>query len=141
MGRMFTLGLIISGVGFVAYFLGSMTQLLVQGEWRTQLEQRMRQRRLDKMRDHAIVCGSGRVGGHVVGELEDGGIPCVVVDPDPQKAAQRRAAGLPIVEGDATDEAILTMAGVRRGAISWLRLRQTPRTSSSHFRPATLIHT
>ena len=74
----------------------------------------MRQKRLDKLRQHAIVCGSGRVGGHVVAELEDGGVECVVIDTDAQKAAQRRADGLPVVEGDATDEDVLRAAGVQR---------------------------
>ena len=74
----------------------------------------MKQDPLDRLSGHAIICGSGRVGSHVLEELEDGGIACVVIDPDPEKAEERRAAGRPVLEGDATDQDVLVSAGVER---------------------------
>lgn len=59
-----------------------------------------------------IVVGYGRVGARTARVLDEEGYDVVVVDNDPQKVKRAREAGLRVVEGDGTDEAVLEEAGI-----------------------------
>ena len=70
------------------------------------------QRRIDSLEDHVIVCGWGRVGRAIAPALRGlDGCDVVVVDRNPARVA---AVGDLVVEGDATDDGVLRMAGVER---------------------------
>lgn len=62
---------------------------------------------------HVVVAGGGRVGQHLAHGLVAAGKPLVVVDMDHRRMVQCRAAGLPVVYGDAGSEAVLRAAGVQ----------------------------
>jgi voltage-gated potassium channel len=64
-GRIFTMGLIVSGVGLAAYSLSNLAHIIVTGEWRAHWEHRRQVRLLSKLTNHIIVCGYGRVGRRV----------------------------------------------------------------------------
>jgi voltage-gated potassium channel Kch len=68
----------------------------------------------ENMTGHTIVCGYGRFGSHVVRELRQAGVECVVVDADPDKVAMARDLDCPAVEGDCTQENILKQAGIEQ---------------------------
>ena len=59
-----------------------------------------------------IVVGYGRVGARTARVLAEEGYDVVVVDNDRQKVDRAREAGLTVVEGDSTDEAVLEQAGI-----------------------------
>ena len=59
-----------------------------------------------------IVVGYGRVGSRTARVLDEEGYDVVVVDNDRLKVERAREAGLTVVEGDGTDEAVLTEAGI-----------------------------
>ena len=87
-GKFFTIGLIL-GVGWLAmYLLGGLADFLLSGEGRAYWQKRRLLRMLDKLSDHVIVCGYGRVGRHVARELAAQGLPFVVIDPLPEKISQ-----------------------------------------------------
>lgn len=88
LGRLFTICLIFGGGGLVAYTLTSVATFLFSGDWRLSWEQKRRFRMLSQLSDHIIVCGYGRVGRHVAGELRAEGLQFVVIDPDPEKITQ-----------------------------------------------------
>ena len=68
-GRAFTIGLIVSGLGVVAYGLSTITALWVEGDLSHHWEKRRMERRIADLRDHVVVCGGGETGRHIIREL------------------------------------------------------------------------
>ena len=113
-GKLFTIVLIL-GAGWLAmYLLSGMADFLLSGEGRAYLHKRRLLRMLDKLSDHVIVCGYGRVGRHVAQELARQGLPFVVIDPSPEKVSQVAQSGFPALQGDGANEALLAQAGIER---------------------------
>ena len=71
----------------------------------------------DVVSDHVVVVGSGRVGGPVVRELLEHGIPCVVVEQNREIAEKQRARGLPVIYGDATRPEVMAHAHLERARL------------------------
>lgn len=108
-GMVFTMVLIVVGVGVVLYNLGVILEGLTEGHLRQHLEGRRMDRQIRALRGHVIVCGYGRVGRAAREQLVASGLEVVVVDVDPD-----RLAGVdgPVLVGDVTDDAVLRQAGV-----------------------------
>ena len=113
-GRIFTMGLIIVGVGFVFYLAGSIIQFMVEGRVREILGRRKLENQLRKQKDHYIVCGYGRVGGSICELLASKPLGVVVIERDPERIARLSDRDLLYVAGEATDEDNLIKAGVGR---------------------------
>jgi voltage-gated potassium channel len=113
-GRIFTMGLIIVGVGFVFYLAGSIIQFMVEGRVREILGRRKLENQLRKQKDHYIVCGYGRVGGSICDLLASKPLGVVVIERDPERIARLSDRDLLYVAGEATDEDNLIKAGVGR---------------------------
>ena len=110
-GKIFTIVLIVAGVGTALYAFSVVLESLVEGHLRQHFERRRMERDIARMSGHTIVCGWGRVGRSVAGYLAGQGAAVVVVDLDPQRAA---ATGHPALQGDVTDDEVLRKAGVMR---------------------------
>jgi len=67
---------------------------------------------LDKLTDHYIVCGAGRVGRSVIRELRRSGAPVLLVDSDPNRAQWGIVDGIPTLVADATKDETLKQARV-----------------------------
>jgi voltage-gated potassium channel len=61
-GKLFTVMFIFAGVSFFLYVAGSVVQFMVEGQIRTLLGRRTLDKRIDKLKNHYIVCGYGRIG-------------------------------------------------------------------------------
>ena len=78
------------------------------------------QKRISELRNHYIICGLGTTGRHAVEELHKTGTPFVVVETHEDNINKfREHAGeaykeMLYVIGDATDEEVLTQAGIER---------------------------
>jgi voltage-gated potassium channel len=122
-GRLFTVLLILSGMGILLYVLSATTAFFVEG----QLTDMLRRRKMDKMianlSNHFIVCGTGTTGHWVVEEMAAVGESFVVIE-TVEPRIQRMAAEVtfPYIVGDATEEEILVKAGVHkaRGVVTLL---------------------
>jgi CPA2 family monovalent cation:H+ antiporter-2 len=68
-------------------------------------------------REHVILCGFGRVGGHLARVLDTQGFECLAVDRDPEKVRAARQGGLPVVWGDCADEELLHNVGLHRANV------------------------
>ncbi len=110
-GEVFTMVLILTGVGTALYALGALLEAFMEGDLRTHVGRRRMDRSIDRMSGHVIVCGWGRVGTSALRYLRGAGQQVVVVDRDPE-----RLAGIAEhhVLGDVTDDAVLRAAGVER---------------------------
>jgi voltage-gated potassium channel len=114
-GQLVQIGLILLGVGTLFYALATVTEFFVAGHLGDLLAMRRKQRMIDSLTDHHIICGFGRVGRQVARDLHAARVPYVVVDSD---AANRHLADddlmTSFIEGDATDDAVLRQAGIAR---------------------------
>ncbi|HLG53040.1 MAG TPA: cation:proton antiporter [Steroidobacteraceae bacterium] len=63
-------------------------------------------------REHVILCGYGRVGQNVARVLENEGFEFLAMDLDPYRVRTARAAGDPVIYGDAADEGVLQSVGL-----------------------------
>ncbi len=113
-GRNFATLFMIVGVGAAAFALSSTVQALVQTELLAVIAERRRHREMNKLHDHFIICGGGRVGARVAREMSRAGANYVIVENDKEKAARFAEEGAHVLPGDATLEETLIEAGVER---------------------------
>ena len=113
-GRVFTMALIVVGLGAVAYGLGTITAFWVEGDLSHLWEKRRMDRQIAQLRDHIIVCGGGETGRHVVRELlhSRSAFVCVEIDPAQEAALRRLDEGILYIIGDATNSDVLRSARV-----------------------------
>lgn len=109
--KIFTVGLILVGVGATLYTFGVLVDAIVDGRVTELFGRRRMERQLANLADHVIVCGWGRVGRTLATHLDGGGVAVAVVDRDGERL---ESVPHPSVEGDATDEAVLRRAGIER---------------------------
>ncbi len=113
-GRLFTITVIVGGVGTMLYTLGIFGELLVDGKLADYARRRRVERSVAGLKDHFIICGYGRIGSQVYREFQGDGAPAVVVENNPQPLALLRATTIPYVEGDAASDDVLLRAGILR---------------------------
>ena len=109
--KVFTMVLILLGVGAVLYGFSAIVETLVEGHFGRMFERRRMEKRIERMTGHVIVCGWGRVGRAFVDNVTRLGEEAVVVDQDEGRLAD---CPVPWVTGDATDEMVLRQAGLER---------------------------
>jgi voltage-gated potassium channel len=110
-GVVFTIVLILLGVGTALYALGVLIQTLVEGDLHDVFGRRRMERKIADIERPVIVCGWGRVGRAIAADVADAGAQPVIVDRDVERL---EAAPYPWVTGDATDDAVLRRAGLDR---------------------------
>ena len=113
-GRVFTIFLIISGVGVLFYTLTSLVQFFIEGELLDILGVRRMKGRIESLRNHYILCGFGRVGTEIARELAARRTSFVIVESNPEAILRAQASGYLLIEGDATSDAVLREAGIER---------------------------
>ncbi|HVX67273.1 MAG TPA: NAD-binding protein [Bryobacteraceae bacterium] len=113
-GRIFNVFVIIVGVSTIFFAIGAMTQTVIELELGEFFGKRRMKRMIDKLEKHYIVCGYGRVGRAATRELQQAGVPIVVVDRNPEKVERATRAGLPALAADSTQDTTLEQAGVKR---------------------------
>jgi voltage-gated potassium channel len=113
-GRIFTIVLLIGGVGAVFYTLGIGAKIIVEGELQEVYGRRRLEKKLKDLGDHYIVCGYGRMGKIVARELKHEKLKFaviekneVILDPDEKNETL-------IIQGDATSDDLLKRVGIER---------------------------
>jgi voltage-gated potassium channel len=121
-GRVFTMILIVVGLGTMAYGLGTITAFWVEGDLSHIWEKRLMERRIASLRGHVIVCGGGETGRAIARELLATRTPFVVIEMDPGQEPALRKLGPDFlyILGDATDPGVMREAHVEtaRGLIA-----------------------
>ena len=113
-GRVVKVGLELLGIGTLFYGLATVAEFFVSGQLSGVLEERRIEKMIDSFNDHYIVCGFGRVGRQVSRDLRAAGAQHVVIDPNPLNREAAQAAGIPLIESQASDDEVLTQAGIAR---------------------------
>jgi voltage-gated potassium channel len=112
-GRVFNVALILCGVSLVFLGIGSLTQALLEFSLRSFFGRRRMEREIDRLKDHYVICGAGRVGRSAARELARKPVPFVIVEANEAKAARFGNDWLMLV-GDATQEQTLRQAHIER---------------------------
>lgn len=119
-GIIFTIFLIVGGVGTVLYALGIAAKVILEGELKEVYGRKKLEKKIKDLSAHYIVCGYGRMGRIISKELKAEGIKFIVIDKAPQSLDED--ADMLILKGDATQDHVLKEAGIERarGLISVL---------------------
>jgi voltage-gated potassium channel len=119
-GEIFTVALILGGVGTFFYSFTLFLTLIVEGNLAERWERRRRNRMLDALANHFIVCGYGRIGQTIAREFARQSIPFVIIERDLERMQAAMDAGYLAVEADASSEDVLrrVQIGKARGFIA-----------------------
>jgi voltage-gated potassium channel len=109
--KVFTIILVVVGVGTAAYALSVLIEFFVEGYVGGRFRRRRMERQIKSIKDHVIVCGWGRVGTAIARSLRAQQSEVVVIDSSAERIAT--VDGLSVL-GDATDEEVLSAAGIER---------------------------
>ncbi|MHB8264286.1 MAG: potassium channel family protein [Acidimicrobiales bacterium] len=112
--KVFTIVLILFGVGMAAYTFSVLVETFVEGYLSDTLGRRKMQNQIRSMSNHIIICGWGRVGRAIARHLEREHSGMVVIDISAERVS---AIDMPYVQGDATDEEVLRAAGIDRARV------------------------
>ena len=113
-GMIFTSFLIISSISAFAYSISALTTYFVDGEYRNTFKVARLKKEIDKLENHVIVCGHGRVGEMAVSELRDHDTTVVIVEKDEARCEILRQEGFLVISGDATNDDNLEQAGINK---------------------------
>jgi len=113
-GEAFTAFILLAGVGTLFYTLTLVVARVVEGGLRDQWAERRRERMLDELTQHYIICGYGRIGRTVADEFRRQGVPFVVIDRDAERVHAALESGGLAVAADASSEDVLRRVGIDR---------------------------
>jgi len=112
--KVFTVSLIILGVGTIGYAFSTAIKAVVESELVSTFGKRRMFKDISKLSNHYIVCGAGRVGSRVIEHIARSGHDFVIIETSETAADRMLARGYLVLMGDATDDDILKAAGVER---------------------------
>ena len=113
LGREFAIVLIFMGVGLAMAVLPRLAGLILERQMLWIFKHGDEQRMIDKLTEHTILCGYGKLCHVVAGELREGGVNFVIIDKSEALADEARQSGLLVIKGDATTDATLMAAGIK----------------------------
>ena len=82
-GTVFTIFLIVGGVGTALYAFTAGARFILEGEIQEIFGRKKLEKKIKELKDHYIICGYGRMGKIIARELQEEGVRCVVVEKDP----------------------------------------------------------
>lgn len=113
-GKIFAITVIIFGVGTMLYSFSLITEIIIEGRLRRILGRGKLQKMIDKLNNHYIICGCGRIGFLICRELASEKMPFVVVDNNPEIIQKIQDESFIYCKGDATQDKTLIDAGIKR---------------------------
>ncbi|MBK5293596.1 MAG: potassium channel protein [Acidobacteriia bacterium] len=114
MGRIFNSFLLLFGVSVMFFSVGVITHTVVEMRFADVLNRRRIRKMIDKMKDHYILCGFGRVGRGAAAEMKSSGVSFVVVDRNKDRVEMAMRAGMIAVLADSVRDETLVEAGIKQ---------------------------
>lgn len=112
--QLFTVVIIVFGMSATAYTLGGLVQLMLEGEFERMLGTRRVNREIENLENHVIICGFGRIGQLLTADLMHDRQKFVIIEREPELVAEARQRPYLCLQGDATEDEILKIAGIER---------------------------
>jgi voltage-gated potassium channel len=115
--RAITIATMVLGCTGMIALTGALVQAFAHYQLRNLLGMDRMQSQIERLADHIIICGFGRIGQQLAKELAAGRQGFIIVERSPGKIADAEAAGYLCLAADATDEASLKAAGIERARV------------------------
>src|SRR6266496_3335612 len=112
-GRLFTIVIIILGVGSLFYTFGVIMEFMIEGHLSQAIGRRIMDRKISTLRNHCIICGFGRVGSRIAEEFASAHKPFVVIDENEVTVQSCIRKGYLALHGNAASDDILHEAGIQ----------------------------
>jgi voltage-gated potassium channel len=113
-GKIFTIALIIFGVSVLGYLVGSLAQIMFEGQFQRIMGRKKVEKMVNALKDHYIICGYGRIGSLICKEFAAKPIPFVIVEKGGEIIERLKEDSYLFLQGDATDDETLLKAGIKR---------------------------
>ncbi len=114
-GRIFTIFLIISGLGIFIFGVSAVGSFIAEGQLSGLVRRRRMENRIQGMSNHFIVCGMDETGQRIIEEFQRAHAPFVVIERDKEKIEKFNVSPeIVVLEGDATEDEVLIKAGIER---------------------------
>lgn len=117
---------ILVGMLSMAYTLGMLIQAIVEGQLDRVMGDKRMKKDLNKMKNHVIICGFGRIGQNLSHRLSRHHVPFLVIDPCAEMVALAKSYGFLCFEADATDETVLRSVGIDRASTIVFGIQSDP---------------
>src|SRR5712691_4278026 len=112
--KFLTIVLLLVGVAIFAYIATTLVELIARGVVTDAWGERRRRRAIERLHDHYIICGFGRVGRRVAEEFRRADAPFVVLDFSEEAVERAREQSVLFIEGNGTEDEDLARAGLGR---------------------------
>jgi len=112
LGRIVASSLMLGGVAAVFISIGILVDVVIKLELADTFGRKRRLHMIEKLTDHYIVCGAGRVGRSVIRELRRSGAPVLLIDRSADRAQWGIMEGVPTLVADATKDETLQRARI-----------------------------
>ncbi len=116
-GTIFTIFLIFSGVGYFLYLASVLMKTIVEGELITMLGRRKLDKAINKLDNHYIICGYGRIGKILCNLIKEETSKLVVIEQDQELIPVLEQDNMLYLHGDASDEILLKKAGIHKAKV------------------------
>ena len=120
--KMFSIILIFVSLGTVGYLFSTIVSSLLEGDIRKAWRRKTMETKIRNMKDHYIICGAGETGYNAIKQFVSSNAAFLVIEKDMDKVHELMDENIPVIHGDAVQEAILEEANIRdsKGLISSL---------------------
>jgi voltage-gated potassium channel len=112
--RIFILFLAATGIGAFTYILSNITAFVISDELLKNYKERKMKEIIKKLENHYLICGSGDIGHRIAEELKETKRSFILIDKEIHQDYLAANPDLLFLHGDATDEEILTDAGIEK---------------------------
>lgn len=115
-GKIFTIFIMIAGVGYFFYIAGVIIQSIVEGEIQSILGRKRLDKKISKLKNHYIICGYGRIGRVLCHLVKEETSDIVVIEEDEKLIESLEKDKMHHLIGDASDEDLLIKAGIENAS-------------------------
>ena len=98
-GRIFSIFLILGGMGGAFYALTGVITYIVEGNLGATWGKRVMENKISQLKEHFILCGFGRVGEEIANIFREEDVRFVVIDNRPECVARAEQAGYLYIQG------------------------------------------
>ncbi|APD07063.1 uncharacterized protein UJ101_01547 [Flavobacteriaceae bacterium UJ101] len=113
-GRIFTMFLVLTSLGLVAYSASTIGKALLDGDLMKKYKENRMNKQLKTLKNHTIICGFGRNGRQSARKLKASNHPFLVIEKDRSKVIDHEDITPVLIEGDATQDHILEKAVIEK---------------------------
>ena len=113
-GKLFTMGLIVVGVSVLGYIVGSLAQIMFEGQIQRIVGRKKVEKKIEALTGHYIICGFGRIGSLICKEFKSNGLSFVIIEKNVAASERLSEDGYLYMKGDATLDETLLKAGINR---------------------------